>query len=208
MIGAIISLWARKLQLGDWISLPSAAICPVLSKSQFLSLLTLYATGGSFRVLKALCPVGAGAAGAETKKKLPCLHDPPGRLRQAQSQASCRHQGIAGPGAHAACGHRETPRPSVLKPTFFLPLHFSQPPSLPYSYHEHPTPTPLLEVFKRQYDFLPLTLGSSSLPGLFCRPWRPLPLPLLLVFFGSRSRGRVVLEHAEQLIPESVSHLS
>ena len=57
------------------------------------------------------------------------------RVDAGRSQkASRRRQGKAGPGAHAACDHREMARPSFPKPTFFLLLkQFFQRPSLPYS---------------------------------------------------------------------------
>lgn len=54
------------------------------------------------------------------------------------------------------------------------------------------------------------TSPESCLPGLVRRPWWSLPFLFLLsfVFLASCCAGRIILENAEKLVPESIRHLS
>lgn len=124
-------------------------------------------------------------------------------------------------GAHAVCGHRGTPKSKLTKPTFLPPPPSTFSPK-PFTSRCHLVCTTVAHALQKNIVFSPLSneergkkkkknnILTLFLPALFCRPWRPLPFPLLLlsVVFSSGCGGRVVLKHAEELIPESVRHLS
>lgn len=115
---------------------------------------------------------------------------------------------------NAACGHRGTPKSRFTKQQSSSPLNISR---KPLHLRRHSMYTPGAHGLRKNVVIFShpalrkekKNLLTSSLPALLRRPRRPLPFPLffLLVFFSSWRRGRVVLEHAEQFISESVRHL-